>query len=278
MRDKNNIVELMSNYYENYYKNELGLPDWQERIKLRLNEEENYCLRFIDWFEDWFDYDFFGKKVLVVGCGTGGELVNFKNKGADIYGIEPNKNALTISHLKAAQSDIPKENITNGYSENLPYDENQFDFIYCYTVLEHVADVEKSINEMVRCAKVKGKIFIETPDYRQLYEGHYKLPLPMFLPIWMNKIIVRFFRRSSDFLDTINKVNSRQLQRIFNKSSVTSFKVFRENQDKMPKIRLRLSFFVEIIQYTIHRFFGVSRNQIWVLHKSEIRKFNPKRK
>jgi len=272
MRDKNNIVELMSNYYENFYKNELGLPDWQERIKLRLNEEENYCSRFIDWFEDWFDYDFSGKKVLVVGCGTGGELVNFKNKGADIYGIEPNKNALTISHLKAAQSDIPKENITNGYSENLPYDENQFDFIYCYTVLEHVADVEKSINEMVRCAKVKGKIFIETPDYRQLYEGHYKLPLPMFLPIWMNKIIVRFFRRPSDFLDTINKVNSRQLQRIFNKSSVTSFRVFKENKNKMPKIRFRLSFFVEIIQYTIHRFFGVSRNQIWVLHKSEIRK------
>ena len=272
MRDKNNIVELMSNYYENFYKNELGLPDWQERIKLRLNEEENYCSRFIDWFEDWFDYDFSGKKVLVVGCGTGGELVNFKNKGADIYGIEPNKNALTISHLKAAQSDIPKENITNGYSENLPYDENQFDFIYCYTVLEHVADVEKSINEMVRCAKVKGKIFIETPDYRQLYEGHYKLPLPMFLPIWMNKIIVRFFRRPSDFLDTINKVNSRQLQRIFNKSSVTSFRVFKENKNKMPKIRFRLSFFGEIIQYTIHRFFGVSRNQIWVLHKSEIRK------
>jgi 2-polyprenyl-3-methyl-5-hydroxy-6-metoxy-1,4-benzoquinol methylase len=272
MIDKNNIVELMSNYYENFYKNELGLPDWQERIRLRLNEEENYCLRFIDWFEDWFDYDFSGKKVLVVGCGTGGELVNFKNKGADIYGIEPNKNALTISHLKAAQSDIPKENITNGYSENLPYDENQFDFIYCYTVLEHVSDVEKSIKEMVRCAKVKGKIFIETPDYRQLYEGHYKLPLPMFLPIWMNKIIVRFFRRPSDFLDTINKVNSRQLQRIFNKFSVTSFRVFKENQDKMPKIRFRLSFFVEIIQYTIHRFFGVSRNQIWVLHKSEIRK------
>jgi len=272
MSDNESIDSLI--YYKDVYKKQWGLPDWHERVKLRLKEEETCCLRFINWIEEWFNYDFSEKKVLVVGCGTGGEIINFHKKGAKVYGIEPNINALKISSIKASNFFIPKENISHNYSENLPYNDEEFDFIFCYTVLEHVNDVEISINEMVRCAKKNGHIFIETPDYRQLYEPHYKLPLPMFLPIWFNKIILRILKRPTRFLNTINKITSRKLQIIYQKLPVTAIRIYRNQQNIIPKNKLKLSYFVGVFQYIISRFFRIERNQIWMLYKTSNKKSN----
>jgi len=257
----------LKQYYKFYYKDQLGLPDWKSRIELRLNEEEIFCRRFIDWIEEWFHYDFNLKKVLVVGSGTGGELVNFTNKGSDVYGIEPNNYALKISHMKAVQNKIDCNNIINAFAENIPFEDEKFDFIYCFTVLEHVNDVNKSISEMIRCVKKGGKIFIEAPDYRQLFEGHYKLPLPMFLPKWINKIILSIIRRPTSFLNSIKKVNSWKLNKIFSVHPVTYMKIYKneiKNKSKPNSIGGKI---VISIQNFIKNYFGIYINQIWLLHK-----------
>ena len=67
-------------YYENYYKNTLGLKNWEALCKDRINEEEIYCSKYISRIQEWINMDLFQKKVLVVGSGTGGELVNFHLK------------------------------------------------------------------------------------------------------------------------------------------------------------------------------------------------------
>ena len=82
----NKIIE----YYKDYYKTTLGLPNWDFLSKQRLNEEEIYCSRYINRIKQWIDIDFKGLRVLVVGSGTGGELVNFHNEGAEVYGISKN--------------------------------------------------------------------------------------------------------------------------------------------------------------------------------------------
>ena len=223
--NKSNTSQVLTRYYTNYYKDQLGLPDWSSRVELRLNEEETYCKRFIEWFKDWFEYDFTGKKVLVVGCGTGGELVNFHHMGADVYGVEPNEEAFEICLMKAKHYGMPTENICMDFSESIPFEEETFDFIYCSTVLEHVNDVHKSVGEMVRCVRSSGRIFIEVPDYRQWYEPHYKLPLPMFMPMWVIKLLLLLLRRPVSFIDNIKQVNSRILTNIFMEYPVTIFRV-----------------------------------------------------
>ncbi|MBT4951187.1 MAG: class I SAM-dependent methyltransferase [Pelagibacteraceae bacterium] len=274
MSDKNNLEELMTEYYKKYYKTELGLSDWQERVDLRLNEEEVFCTKYINLIEELLSYDFSGKKVLVVGCGTGGELVNFHKKGSQVYGIEPNQDAIKICNIKALKNEIPKDNIIKSYSEKLPFDNNQFDLIYCFTVLEHVNDIEQSIKEMIRCTKVKGKLFIELPNYRQLYEAHYKLPLPMFLPIWFNKIILRLLRRPVDYLDTLNIATTRQLRNIYRNSPevIPMLVLLDDKLFKMRKIRFNLVFVIQGIQFLIFKIFNQSANQIWILHKTNTSK------
>lgn len=258
------IDALIREYYEEYYKTQLGLPDWKSRVDLRLNEEQLYCMRFIDYIEVWLDYKFEGKKVLVVGCGTGGELVNFNSKGADVYGLEPNHDAYRISLLKAKLKGIPKNNIVRGYSEKLPYADNHFDFVYCYTVLEHVSDVRRSIEEMVRVAKPRGRIFVETPDYRQFYEGHYKLPLPMFLPKWFNKVLLKLLGRPTQLFDSLQFVNSRKLTNIFMEYPVTAFKVIRP---WAKGAKWSLNIFASI-RFLIAKLTGIQNNQIWIIQKN----------
>jgi len=265
--DINNINSLISDYYETYYRVELGLKDWKNHVKLRLNEEENYCNSFIDWVEEWINYDFSNKKVLVIGCGTGGEIINFHKRKADVYGIEPNPIGIKISLIKAKLNNISEKKIIEANSESLPFSDEKFDFIYCFTVLEHVRDVKKSLYEMVRVTKPGGKIFIETPDYRQLYEGHYKLPLPMFLPKWFNKILLIILGRPTSFIESIQKVNSKKLLNIFNNLPVTALRIFRKEKKINFPPKNPVIYFTNLIQNFIYNYFHIQINQIWILHR-----------
>lgn len=257
------IERMMRRYYQEYYKKSLGLPDWAERVDARLKEEESYCLRFIQWIETWFDYSFRGKKVLVCGCGTGGEVVNFWRKGATVYAIDSNNDATKIAKRKSATRCQNEPQIENGCIEKLPFSSNDFDFIYCSTVLEHVDNVEDAVSEMIRCVKPSGRIFIECPDYRQWYEPHYKMSLPMFMPKIVNKAILFACRRPVKFFGTLNLVNSRKLTNIFMNHPVTSFRVLHPwpcHWQQNISLRFRL---IKIIT----TLFEVHRDQFWILQK-----------
>ena len=121
---------------------------------------------------------------------------------------------------------------------------------------------------MVRCTKSKGKIFVETPDYRQLYEGHYKLPLPMFLPIWVNKLFLKILGRPTEFISTINKINSKKLRKIFFKLPVTAIRFYRNNSNLEDLSKFDINYYVNLIQKFIKNVFGIEINQIWILHKN----------
>ncbi len=257
----NKIIE----YYKDYYKTTLGLPNWDFLSKQRLNEEEIYCSRYINRIKQWIDVDFKGLRVLVVGSGTGGELVNFHNEGAEVYGIEPYSQAMDICKLKAEVAGISNKSLKICSAEDIDFEDSFFDFVYCFTVIEHVEDVNKSISEMIRVTKQKGYIFIQAPDYRQLYEGHYKLPLPMFLPNFINKVILKILRRPTGFLNTLNKVTSVSIRKILENYDVISLKVH-EKQDKRDssKVSTKLIFF---IQDLIYQLFDAPFNQVWLIRK-----------
>lgn len=204
-------------YYKKYYYQNLGLKNWKYRVEKRLNEEANYSQKFINIFKNYFNYEFRNKNVLSLGCGTGGELSVLLSKGANIYGVDPDEKAIEITKEKLINFNINTDNIVLGSSEKIPFNSNFFDFIICNTVLEHVNNVELSISEIVRTLKIDGKCLIITPDYRQLWEPHYKLPLPIFLPKIFNLLLLLILRRPIHFYKSINFVNSKKLINILKK-------------------------------------------------------------
>lgn len=230
--DKTEIHKLVLEKFERQYRNEVGLPEKQinRLLMLRKKELDKMPDLGILLTERYLDYHFKNKKVLIVGGGLSGKLTEILfNKGAEVYVIEPDENRIDIQFLYARLLKIPESRIIKCFAENLPFENNMFDFVYCFTVLEHVKDVKKSLSEMYRVVKKNGIVFIETPDFRIPYEPHYKIVFPYYLlgitylyaclPGRIQKLIVKLslilLNRPTKFLNNINFLNEKYLKRIF---------------------------------------------------------------
>lgn len=98
-----------------------------------------------------------GSKVLDVGCGTA-HLTNWiKEKGFEVYGIEPSNE---MYHY--AKINFPEIEIKQAISSQIPYPDNYFDLIVAFEVLRYLDKDEnrKSLREFHRVLKKDGRFFI----------------------------------------------------------------------------------------------------------------------
>lgn len=102
------------------------------------------------------------KKILDVGCGTG-DLLNYiakRNKKVLLWGVDISKDVLK----RAEKNKYSKREIFKKINANkLPFEDNFFNEVYCYEVLEHVEDLDKVLKEIKRVLKSKGKLNITVP-------------------------------------------------------------------------------------------------------------------
>ena len=99
---------------------------------------------------------------LDVGCGTGYAMFKALTElNCSVHGIDPDPGAHGVGrYLK----DLVKvENIKQGFAENLPFNDNEFDIVFSSHVLEHVNDEMKSLQEMKRVLKDDGLLLIGMP-------------------------------------------------------------------------------------------------------------------
>jgi SAM-dependent methyltransferase len=89
------------------------------------------------------------KTILDVGCGTGADLRYFIDMGLQASGLDASPYML----------DIARKNLNNrvdlhrGFAEELPFDDNSFNYACLSTTLEFVEDPAKAIEEACRVAK-----------------------------------------------------------------------------------------------------------------------------
>lgn len=95
--------------------------------------------------------------MLDAGCSTG-EIMNFIHnyKKSRVYGVDISKKAISI-----AKKQYPKYNFKVGSVDLLPFEDNYFNYIVCYDILEHVDDPKKVLDEFQRCLKPEGILIIE---------------------------------------------------------------------------------------------------------------------
>jgi tellurite methyltransferase len=90
-------------------------------------------------------------KVIDVGCGGGRNLHYFLQSGFEVYGIDPNKDA--VDHVKQLSALLapanPTENFIVAVAEDLPYPDNFFDLAICSAVL-HFATGHAHFDAMLR--------------------------------------------------------------------------------------------------------------------------------
>lgn len=131
-------------------------------------------------------------RVLDVGSGCGTSLFYWLLMGYDAHGIDCCDWKLEFCRQKIEDFHFPsswKECFHFGYGESLPFEDSSFDLVTSWYVLEHVANVEKCIEEMIRVLKPGGTIFINAPDYRNSYEEHYGIDIGK--PIVQNQELLK---------------------------------------------------------------------------------------
>jgi ubiquinone/menaquinone biosynthesis C-methylase UbiE len=102
------------------------------------------------------------KSFLDVGCGAGYALLRAeKDKQCKVTGIDPDPGAHGVGRFIKDFS--TQTDIRQGYAENLPFENDEFDVVFSSHVLEHVNNEQKSLQEMKRVLKDDGILIIGMP-------------------------------------------------------------------------------------------------------------------
>ena len=105
--------------------------------------------------------------ALEVGCGGGILSEEIAKMGFITTGLDPSEQSLNIA-IKHANDNNLKIKYEIGTGENLPFQNDSFDVIFCCDVLEHVHDLPKVISEISRVLKNQGIFIYDTFNRTQL--------------------------------------------------------------------------------------------------------------
>lgn len=89
------------------------------------------------------------QRVLEVGCGSGIFLEWFMSQNHMVTGLEPSSSSLELARRRLG----PKAQLDQGFAENLPYDDNEFDTVALINTLEFVDEPFLALKEAFRVAR-----------------------------------------------------------------------------------------------------------------------------
>lgn len=101
-------------------------------------------------------------KVLDVGCGLGGDLINIKNKSKknlNLFGIEVYSEYTKTSREKGINVEM-----INIEKDKFPFEDSYFDLIIINQVLEHTKEIFFIISELNRVLKKDGHLIVGVPN------------------------------------------------------------------------------------------------------------------
>jgi SAM-dependent methyltransferase len=125
-----------------------------------------------------------GESVLDIGCGIGECLTAFLNMGLQVTGLDPSTYMLDISFKKVGS----RAELYRGFAEDLPFEDNSFNYACLFTTLEFADDYRQALREAARVAK--DRLFVGVYN-RYAIKGVERRVKGIFSPTFFNH--ARFF-------------------------------------------------------------------------------------
>jgi ubiquinone/menaquinone biosynthesis C-methylase UbiE len=142
----------MSNFLKKYVSNQSSYFSCKDEDNIRLLETANRLLQY-------------SKKKTIKNCN----LLDLGG-GNGSFAKVCNDKGIKASFLDASSHNIDFNNDT------LPFDDNHFDFVTIFAVIEHINNIVNFIYEAKRVLKTNGTIIITTPNFRYCYKNFYDDP------------------------------------------------------------------------------------------------------
>jgi len=177
-------------------------------------------------------------KVLDIGCFTGEFLEILQRKGADVYGIELQKEAVEIANKKLGGR-VYKADIMDNEFPNM-----NFDIISLLGLIEHVTDPIRLLKKCSDLLKKNGIIFIQTPNSGSLFARIMRKYWPPYTPIEH----IHLFSRSS-------------LESVLKKEQFTNI-TFKQSWKKLP-----IGYVFDMLQNFGPEFYRIVKPFARIVHK-----------
>ncbi|MGB9499423.1 MAG: class I SAM-dependent methyltransferase [Dissulfuribacterales bacterium] len=94
-------------------------------------------------------HPFCGERLIDIGCGTGASLMPFLGKGILLTGADPSPYMLDVANKNLGH----RVDLHRAYAEDLPFEDNSFDYASICLTLEFVEEPQKALEEAFRVAK-----------------------------------------------------------------------------------------------------------------------------
>ncbi|MDE0770095.1 MAG: class I SAM-dependent methyltransferase [Opitutaceae bacterium] len=109
-------------------------------------------------------------KYLEIGCSFGGVLAHVEAAGVDkCVGVDPNKEDCAFVSNRLAKSQI-----INDTFEDVELEDDHFDLIASFEVLEHIANPRQFLEKAARLLSSGGRLCIEVPNHDDALLRNYK--------------------------------------------------------------------------------------------------------
>ncbi len=154
----------------------------------------------IEYVQEWLP-DLLQKKILDLGSGLGAVLIEIAKKGGNAVGIETSLEYVEITKARAKEAGVIVD-VRQGKGEELPFDDNQFDFVNMTEVIEHVIDPEKVLRQAYRVLKHGGQLYVSVPNRFAFKDHHYDLIFVNWLPRSLSQTYIGIFGEHKNYSKT----------------------------------------------------------------------------
>ncbi len=141
-------------------------------------------------------------KILDVGCGISTVLHFIKGQR---YGIDPLADEYKKSYTFPSDISIQK-----AWSENIPFQDNFFDVVFCTNALDHVTNPSKALSEIHRVLRKNGLFVLTIEIFKENIKRDLAHPHSMTEKdverLWQEKF-KKIFERESPWIGMRNFVN-----------------------------------------------------------------------
>jgi len=192
MQKEINIKEEAQKYFTKHYplasEEEINkqIEDWQNKI----DSSKNLVSFFIERVGEVEN-----KRILDVGFGSGGIAIAFNHAGAEMYGVDVEPELKDIANRNVLANGAVA-NLKTYEGKRLPYDDNYFDYIVCFSVVEHMSYPQEVLNEMLRVLKVGGRVLLTLPNKYYPKETHTLAYFVSYMPRKLANPYLKLLKRS----------------------------------------------------------------------------------
>ena len=160
----------ISNFYENLEQDNENEDNITQTVygQLWKNLEEDYVKGesknvLINLLKDGGHniHDFKDKTILDMGCGSGRFSIAFAQLGVKkIVGIDLGKTGIEVGTKIIEKFKLNNIKLIEGDVLSLPFDDEEFDFVFSKGVLHHTGNLKKGLDEYFRVLKKGGDGFL----------------------------------------------------------------------------------------------------------------------